>query len=236
MTIAFSCPGCRKKIEVPGELAGRKAKCKGCGGPLLIPTPRAAPQAASRRREEPEDPYELGEAETLDEPTDLYADDLEDLPAAPSAPRGFKPVKKSKGAARRRPEGPGPVDVALRIVLGALGVAGVLLCLLMVEGMTTTVLRFGLAPFSRRGAYLAFAIVVITLYGGIVWSARMLAVFLPRSSEDDLKNGVATAVFVLAVAVAGLRIARGPEPPTILATLLNWDVGAQQAPAHRPQD
>lgn len=236
MTIVFSCPGCRKKIEVPGELAGRKAKCKGCGGPLLIPTPRIAPQAGPTRREEPDAPFELGEAEALDEPTDLYADDMENFPAAPAAPRSVKPAKKPKGAARRRPEGPGLADASLRMVLGVLGVISVLLCLLMVEGMTTTLLRFGIAPFSGRGAYLALMIVVIALYGGIVWSARMLAVFLPGASDEDLKNRVALVVFVLAVVVAGLRISRGSEPPTVLATLLKWDVGAQQTPTHRPQE
>jgi hypothetical protein len=36
MSIAFSCPDCGKTFKVPDELAGRKAKCSGCGVTILI--------------------------------------------------------------------------------------------------------------------------------------------------------------------------------------------------------
>src|SRR6266849_2192770 len=36
MTIAFSCPDCEKTFKVPDAMAGRKAKCSGCGATILI--------------------------------------------------------------------------------------------------------------------------------------------------------------------------------------------------------
>ena len=54
MTIAFSCPNCRTKIEVPGSLAGKRGKCKQCGGPIQIPIPRQAnPVAIAAKQVEP---------------------------------------------------------------------------------------------------------------------------------------------------------------------------------------
>lgn len=36
-TIAFSCPGCGKRFSVPTGYAGRKANCKNCHGPIVVP-------------------------------------------------------------------------------------------------------------------------------------------------------------------------------------------------------
>ena len=41
-TIAFSCPGCGKRFSVPAGYAGRKANCKSCHGPIVVP-PADAP-------------------------------------------------------------------------------------------------------------------------------------------------------------------------------------------------
>ena len=37
MSIAFTCPRCRKSYSVDASLAGRTGKCKACGRPMTIP-------------------------------------------------------------------------------------------------------------------------------------------------------------------------------------------------------
>jgi hypothetical protein len=37
VSIETSCPSCGKRYQVPDDLAGRKAKCKACGGTINIP-------------------------------------------------------------------------------------------------------------------------------------------------------------------------------------------------------
>ena len=39
----FSCPHCRKALNVRDELAGRKAKCPGCSAVFRVPAAGAAP-------------------------------------------------------------------------------------------------------------------------------------------------------------------------------------------------
>jgi hypothetical protein len=39
----FDCPSCRKTLQAPGQWAGRKTACPGCGQRLLIPTPAPGP-------------------------------------------------------------------------------------------------------------------------------------------------------------------------------------------------
>jgi len=41
--IQFKCPACGKKLAVPEEHAGRKARCPGCKQTLTIPAPAAEP-------------------------------------------------------------------------------------------------------------------------------------------------------------------------------------------------
>src|SRR5262245_66564646 len=47
--ITFTCDSCRKKFTVKDELAGKKAKCPGCGNPLIVP--RAAASVAAQARD-----------------------------------------------------------------------------------------------------------------------------------------------------------------------------------------
>ena len=35
--IQFNCPGCGRPFSVPPEFAGRKATCKSCGSPVVVP-------------------------------------------------------------------------------------------------------------------------------------------------------------------------------------------------------
>src|SRR5437588_6084651 len=41
MSIVVSCQ-CGRRFKAKDQWAGRRAKCPGCGGPLIIPTPPAA--------------------------------------------------------------------------------------------------------------------------------------------------------------------------------------------------
>lgn len=36
-SIRFACPGCKKTIEVPAPLGGRRGKCPGCGTMFTVP-------------------------------------------------------------------------------------------------------------------------------------------------------------------------------------------------------
>ncbi len=49
--LSVECPGCRRRLRVKAELAGRKVKCPGCGGAINLPRPEppdalSAPVAA----------------------------------------------------------------------------------------------------------------------------------------------------------------------------------------------
>lgn len=50
MTFKFACPKCQKSIKATSELAGKVAKCPGCGAKLKIPTPKPAHAGAARSR------------------------------------------------------------------------------------------------------------------------------------------------------------------------------------------
>jgi hypothetical protein len=55
MAIALSCPSCDKALKVKDELAGRRVKCPGCGGPILVtvdevPAEEMAVQEPPRRK------------------------------------------------------------------------------------------------------------------------------------------------------------------------------------------
>lgn len=51
--IEFSCDSCQKQFRVDDKLAGRKATCKKCGNPIVVPAPASV---------EADDAYELAEA------------------------------------------------------------------------------------------------------------------------------------------------------------------------------
>jgi predicted Zn finger-like uncharacterized protein len=54
MLIVLNCPGCGKRYEIDGALAGKKSRCKQCGEVFKIPVPTAvsapAPQSTPPRR------------------------------------------------------------------------------------------------------------------------------------------------------------------------------------------
>jgi len=40
-TIVITCPDCEKQTKVPDDLAGKKVRCKGCGGVVAVPQKRS---------------------------------------------------------------------------------------------------------------------------------------------------------------------------------------------------
>lgn len=44
--ISFACGGCGRTFSVPDEFAGRRAKCKTCGGSVVVPPAATAPAPA----------------------------------------------------------------------------------------------------------------------------------------------------------------------------------------------
>ena len=58
--IRFNCPTCQRAFEVPDNVAGRKAVCKNCRAPLVVPAAtsvapvsRPGPEVAGRTQESP---------------------------------------------------------------------------------------------------------------------------------------------------------------------------------------
>jgi dienelactone hydrolase len=63
MSISFECPQCGKAFSVGDEFAGKKAKCKQCGGTMIVPAAAAAPVSA--KAVPPPDLYGFDEPATL---------------------------------------------------------------------------------------------------------------------------------------------------------------------------
>ena len=58
--ISFACQKCGRKLKVKAELAGKQAKCPGCGNPLRVPTPKgAATKSATTNRSAKEKPQQV---------------------------------------------------------------------------------------------------------------------------------------------------------------------------------
>jgi ubiquitin-protein ligase len=45
--ITFACGGCGQQFSLPASFAGRKATCKSCGAPIVVPSPAAQAQSAA---------------------------------------------------------------------------------------------------------------------------------------------------------------------------------------------
>lgn len=64
--IAFTCDGCGRSFTVPDSFAGRKAKCKNCGAPVVVPAaadvlaPAMAMAGAGGAEPKTEQPVETG--------------------------------------------------------------------------------------------------------------------------------------------------------------------------------
>jgi hypothetical protein len=113
MSIAFSCPDCEKTFKVPDAMAGRKAKCSGCGATILIanvigltekPTARIRSKAAivkdDDNYQEEDAPPRKGRIRQDDaEDVDDELDDDDEEPTRKSRKRRGKSKKKKKSSA-----------------------------------------------------------------------------------------------------------------------------------------
>ena len=66
MLIVLDCPGCGKRYEIDGALAGKKSRCKQCGEVFKIPVPTAvsAPPPPSKPPRPPQTASGAGEWQT----------------------------------------------------------------------------------------------------------------------------------------------------------------------------
>jgi hypothetical protein len=64
-TIVIACPECKKQIKVPGEVQGKKIRCKGCGAAFTAQPVAAAPKApAAKPGKSPKSPQAAGPVNT----------------------------------------------------------------------------------------------------------------------------------------------------------------------------
>src|SRR5947209_10576959 len=114
----ITCPGCAKKLKVPGSSAGKKLRCPGCKVIVTVPAePAAAPErpkatdgGPARKTEAPPQPAERPSPDTT----------------------GSRRGKKKK---KRRARGPDP---RILVGVGAAGlvlVVGLVLVLVLVRGL-----------------------------------------------------------------------------------------------------
>ncbi len=47
MAIAYTCPHCGKKLDIPDQYAGQRGTCNGCGEAITVPSPMAPPDLPS---------------------------------------------------------------------------------------------------------------------------------------------------------------------------------------------
>jgi hypothetical protein len=99
MSLSFTCTHCSREYQVAESLAGKKARCKGCGAELRVPLPEAKAVRPSRPASKPpEDRFGFDDAPPVKVP--LYT--IEDDPVLPPrAPASWKPSKKREGRAAR---------------------------------------------------------------------------------------------------------------------------------------
>lgn len=146
MTISFSCPECFKEYRVKEAFAGKKVKCKSCGGAMQVPS------AEATAFEDDDFLGSLNEAARMES----RAAEVEDYGAAglppkmggarPSASRskGSEPARKKK---KRKSEGSSGVGkIVALIFLGGIG-------LLLLVGIVVPAI----------GALIALPILVIAL-------------------------------------------------------------------------
>ena len=103
MRIAFACPACGRGFEVDAANAGRRARCKGCGGTVTVPAAVAASAAAGT--------YALDDPPPPGEP-------------APAGPSTYVRARAHADPPAAGRGGPGPGTLARQAREGATDLAG----------------------------------------------------------------------------------------------------------------
>ena len=83
--ITFTCAGCGRSFTVPDAYAGRKARCKGCGAPVVVPEPLGVASASASPSTAAEAAVSAGT------PADAAADAQDPGAALPTSPPPVAP-------------------------------------------------------------------------------------------------------------------------------------------------
>src|SRR5947209_8492961 len=78
-TIVITCPDCEKQSKVSDTLAGKKVRCKGCGGVIPVPKPRAV----DTRMATPEVKKKLRPSEEEDGSKPYGVEEVSEIPRCP---------------------------------------------------------------------------------------------------------------------------------------------------------
>ncbi len=225
MPIVFPCPSCQKKLEVPASLAGRTGRCKRCGGPFTIPTPRVLSPAG------PED----------EPPPSILSEDLDDDLSEHAAPSPIG-VGRSRFAspsrrAGRRPGIPLPAGSGRRIALTAAGCLAIVVGMVLADGLTQGLLTDGVAFLARPRAFWVIAATVLILGAGAKGAANLLRLGRGDWEKAEIARTERIAgglVLALGLLVVGVRYLRGGEAPGLLAASTGGELG--HPPDRNPPD
>jgi hypothetical protein len=184
MKVEFACPSCGATGSVDAALAGRRARCKGCGHQFTIP----------REGEVADKSYALeGPAEPMAdtayaEPESAFVPTRGDAPVEAAPRRAKPPARRARPRRRTAKEGSAwkwLIRGMIALVVGLVGVAlfapkGVILagCSVVLLGMLMVVVGYG------AGAYGAFC--EDSLYGMLYLIFPLYAGYYLVTRWDDL--------------------------------------------------
>jgi hypothetical protein len=160
MSISFACEHCGKAFQVSDDLAGKKGKCKKCGGLFIIPGARVTARPAVARAAKPvrpavvNDPYGLDESELPSSGSyDMAQGEVENEP--PLSGTGLAP---ELGKARAKPK---KKILRIRSSMGPVG------WLFAISGGFLLVALI-LSPFTFNGFLIfGYAVLLVALVQGI---------------------------------------------------------------------
>lgn len=196
-------------------MAGRKGKCKGCGGAIQIPTPRggaAAPHASSAPRDELVTPRGVFDDD----------DDEDDEAEAELLPEAAVPVRREVAPSRTKGSRAGASTVTAKGIVIAvgwtvLGVTCLALALGLVEIAVIALKQAGPGVLLERPSLLFYLVIVgLATWGAGLGFGKAAARMLPQASEGPLRAFAFGGVALLALIDLGLSASRDITTPTPL--------------------
>jgi DNA-directed RNA polymerase subunit RPC12/RpoP len=156
MSLSFSCPACGKTFRVDESLAGKRARCKACGGVVRIPT---APRPVDGSID---DPYGLDEARSpAPSIWPITVDEESLVPRRRSATGG----KRRRARSGSRPWGVGLRSAGGLCLLAGLSFAPVQATVPALRGTLPTT---GLGLVSGLASCVGMVLTIISVLGAIV--------------------------------------------------------------------
>jgi len=192
--LVIKCPGCRKRYELSGALAGKKSRCRQCGEVFAIPVPRTGasePEPSTTTLDPPG--RSAGPAQP---PPDSYWESvLADDPGSPKENGGTRPPDYDDFDLPAAPRAAAPKRGRGKILGGgdtSLGVAvsgWFIVILLVLFGGAYGAGAVGLLAQNQvRNVYaFSFAITMIGCGVGMLWGATWLVVVAFR---EDFRCGM----------------------------------------------